>query len=582
LTSMENSRKTIYKDLGLLMLLLGILFYGTNAVRPLANPDEGRYSEIPREMLENGNWVSPRLNGVLYFDKPPLFYWLQAAALKVGGLNERAARFWPAAFALFGCVGVYLAGNFLFNRWIGMIAAGILSTSLMYFAISQLVILDMAVSVFISFALLSFLLGVKEPPGTLRRGWFLAFYLFLALAVMTKGLIGLVVPGAIILLWVLVMNQWKKLFPCYVWLGAPLFLLVAAPWHVLAWMEHPDFAWYYFVHEHFLRYLTEAHGREEPFWFFLLFLPVGLVPWIGFLPGAVKRILIVGWNHRVRQSEQIFFSIWILFTLIFFSASGSKLIPYILPVYPALALLLAKYIYSISTSPKGNSLSIEVYFTGILTLVIGASLPAYIYLAPEGLSDLAVRLIYTSTFCLCIGGVTTIFLYARHASLSALLVPLSAWVCFLLLLNPLTSELKDDSTKSIALKLQQMEVGPGQIFSLSDYLQDLPFYLGSQISLSGYWPRDKELGLRIEDHSDRYLDSKTFMKRWEGDKILYAVAREKNLERISREFPELTGYLILKEDSHLLFSNRPTHDSMSLEQPVLNLLVQKVVETDHS
>lgn len=573
--SMENLRKTIYKDLGLLFLFLGILFFGTNAVRPLANPDEGRYSEIPREILENGDWVSPRLNGVLYFDKPPLFYWLQAAALKVGGLNERAARFWPAAFALFGCVGVYLAGNFLFNRWIGIIASCILSTSLMFFTISQLVILDMSVSVFISFALLSFLLGVKEPSGTHRRGWFLAFYLFLALAVMTKGLIGLVIPGAIIFLWALVMNRWKKLFPCYVWLGVPLFLLVAAPWHVLAWMKHPDFAWYYFVHEHFLRYLTEAHGREQPFWFFLLFLPVGLVPWIGFLPGAMKRILIVGWKQRASRSEEIFLSIWISFVLIFFSASGSKLIPYILPVYPALALLLARYIYSISTSPKGNGLSMEIYFTGILTLVIGVSLPVFVHLVQEVLSDQGNRLIYVSSFCLCIGGVTTIYTYARHKSSSVLLVPFGTWASFLLLLNPLVGELKNDSTKSIALKLRQMEVGPNQVISLADYLQDLPFYLESQISLSGYWPRDKGFGLRIEDHSDRYLDSETFKKRWEGDKMLYAVAREEHLGKIAREFPELTGYLILTEDSHVLFSNRPTKNSISSEQPVLNLLVQK-------
>ncbi|MCZ6671615.1 MAG: phospholipid carrier-dependent glycosyltransferase [Verrucomicrobia bacterium] len=569
---MEKPRKSLYKDLALLSLVLGILFFATNGVRPLANPDEGRYAEIPREMLESGNWVSPRLNGVLYFDKPPLFYWLQAVAMKIGGLNERAARFWPAAFALAGCGGIYLAGRELFGRRVGLSAAAILSTSLMFFVNSQLVIIDMAVSVFISFALLSFLVAMGETAGSRRKNLFLAFYVFLALAVLTKGLIGLVIPGGIIFLWVLVMNRWKHLFPCHAGIGVPLFLLVALPWHILVWKEHPEFAWYYFVHEHFLRFLTNGHGREQPFWFFFVFLSVGLVPWIGFLPGALKRVYSLGWKKRAHQQESFFFLIWIAFVVLFFSASSSKLLPYILPAFPPLALFLAKYIDSVASDSKPGNLVIGMHITGLLTLVIGAALPTAIYVLERDLSPLAVRLIYVSSIWLGIGGISTIVLFARYTSRTVILVPFATWYCFLLLMNPLSAEVNVKSSRAVASKLQTMGVGATQVYTLAAYHQDLPFYLRSQIFVVGDWPRDMDFGLKIEDHSDRFLGEEEFVKRWVGENQIFAVARNKHLNRISRTFPGLEGYLIHRGNSYFLISNLPSRQGLSKKLPISVLI----------
>lgn len=155
-------------DVPVLALFFFLLYFSTNWVRPLGNPDEGRYTEIPREMLESGDWVSPRLNGVLYFEKPPLFYWMQAVAIKLGGVNEYSARFWPAALGLLGCIATYAGGRAVFGRKSGFYAATVLGTSLLYFSISQVVILDMAVSVFISSALMVFLVCVRQPPGRKR------------------------------------------------------------------------------------------------------------------------------------------------------------------------------------------------------------------------------------------------------------------------------------------------------------------------------------------------------------------------------------------------------------------------------
>ena len=140
-------------DLVVLFLVIGLFFTFMLGGRPLSVPDEGRYVEISREMVSTGDYLTPRLNGVKYFEKPALFYWLESCSIKLFGLNEFTLRLWPALFALFGCLAVYLAGRRLYGRRSGLIAAAVLATSLLYYALSRAIILDMPVSVLLSLAL---------------------------------------------------------------------------------------------------------------------------------------------------------------------------------------------------------------------------------------------------------------------------------------------------------------------------------------------------------------------------------------------------------------------------------------------
>ncbi len=374
------------RDLLWLGLGIGLFYFATLWVRPLASPDEARYAEIAREMAASGDWVTPRLNGVLYFDKPPLCYWMSALTIRVVGPHEGALRFWPALFGLITCLVVYATGRNLFGRAAGLAAAIVLATCLLWFGLSQVLILDMAVSALSSAALCLFLLGMREAAGRTRLCLLLGVYLCLGLATLAKGFIGFLVPGAIVFLWTLLMNQWRRLLPLYLWLGVPLFLAVTIPWHVLAARATPPqaaspsffstriegqgFLWYYIVHQQVLRYLTTIHRRTEPFWYYFVVLPAGLFPWVTFLPQALKSAFAGAWQHRQERHAEWFCGIWALFVLLFFSASQSKLIPYILPAYPALALLLERFLGRVVEQTERTSLRGALLSLGVMTATL--------------------------------------------------------------------------------------------------------------------------------------------------------------------------------------------------------------------
>ena len=260
---------TWWRDIILLTLLLSLLFAIGLGRRALWEPDEGRYVEIPREMVQTGDYVTPRLNGVKYFEKPVLFYWLEAGAIRVFGIKEWSMRLWPVLFAIMGCLAVYAAGRKLYDRRTAWLAAVVLATTPLYYFLGRTVTLDMPVSSLLTLALLAFLVGTREPPGKSRRNYFWAFYAFAALATLAKGLIGLVIPAMIIGVWIMILNEWRLLKSIYLPSGLLLFLVIAAPWHIAAARDNPEFAYFYFVHEHFLRYLTKTHHRYQPPWFFI-------------------------------------------------------------------------------------------------------------------------------------------------------------------------------------------------------------------------------------------------------------------------------------------------------------------------
>ena len=246
------------RDLIILTVLICILFTFMLENRPLSVPDEGRYVEIPREMVASGNYLTPRLNYVKYFEKPVLFYWLEAFSIKLFGLNEFTLRLWPALFALFGCLAVAVAGARLFGRMTGLLSAAVLATSLLYYGLGRAIILDMPVSILLTLALLSFLVGTHEAPGLKRRLYLWGFYAFAALAVLTKGLIGIFIPAMVIGAWILLLGEWRMLKTLYIPSGLALFLLIAAPWHIMVDRANPEFFQFYFIHEHFQRYLDQG------------------------------------------------------------------------------------------------------------------------------------------------------------------------------------------------------------------------------------------------------------------------------------------------------------------------------------
>lgn len=545
------------RDLLLLTVLFGLLFGFALGSRSLWSPDEGRYAEIPREMVASGDYVTPRLNGVKYFEKPPLVYWIESATIHLLGLNEWALRLPIALSALFGCLAVYGAGRRLFNRRTGLLAAAILATSPLYYLLARTITLDMTLSVVISMALLAFITGVQEAPGALRRWLLWGFYALAALAVLTKGLIGLVLPGLIIGCWILIINDWRLLTKIYLPSGLLIFLAIAAPWHVLVARANPEFAYFYFVHEHFLRYLTKVHSRYEPPWFFVPILIVGLFPWIAFAMQALREALPASWATRAAQREQLFLLLWAVLVFAFFSASDSKLATYILPMFPPLALLLARWMDLRWEQPAAPGLR-----TGLaLLLITSVVLSAAFAILPGRMSDhptvvhvaelLGSGLYVFSALLLAVGLLPWLAGRRRYPQAIGALLMANA-----LLWSFLSFELPkfDDnySVKTLALKLRP-QLAPGdEVISYHDYYQDLPFYLQQRVTVAGY-QGELGFGIGVEPRVRQWMiDDAEFARRWQDLPRAYMITSRENYQTLSASGHGSFHLLETAEDTVLL------------------------------
>lgn len=338
-----SSKSWIY-DIVIITLIITVLFGIFLGSFPLKPPDGARYSEIPREMVTRHNYITPYLNGIKYLEKPPMFYWMQTASIKLFGLSEWSMRFMNAFMGLLGCIFVYIAGRKLYNRRAGFLASLILATSGIYFFMSHFITLDITFTGFITGALLCFIIGTRSPPSKSRNSWMWLMYVFAALAVMTKGLVGIIFPGMIIFFWVLTLNKWRDLKTYCIPTGIILFLIIATPWHILAQMQTPAFFKFYFLDQQFLRYLTSYAVRVQPIYFLPVVLLLGSLPWVVFLPSAIKNNFPKKWSERHKYEPAIFLLLWPLLIFIFYWCSKSQLIPYILPVLPPLAILIGYYL----------------------------------------------------------------------------------------------------------------------------------------------------------------------------------------------------------------------------------------------
>jgi 4-amino-4-deoxy-L-arabinose transferase-like glycosyltransferase len=329
-------------DLAALALLLSLFFGFKIGERALWAPVEGRYAEIATEMQASGDYVTPRLNGVKYLKKAPLFFWLEAFAVKVFGKSEWVFRAWGAVFAVLGCLAVYIVARNLYGRRAGLLSAIVLATSPLYYALSRTVSLDMTLTFFLAAALMSILWRRREANGLPYAGAILAFYVFAALATLTKGFVGIVMPAIILALWTALIRE--RRFPKSILLSwGPLwFVAIALPWHVLAAARNPEFWNVYFFQEHIQGYLTmDAEPHNQP-WVFLPVLLMSGFPWTVFLVAAIRYHTRPALNEQWR--ETLLLLLWPAALLVFFSFSSSKVIPYILPMFPALAILIGAYL----------------------------------------------------------------------------------------------------------------------------------------------------------------------------------------------------------------------------------------------
>lgn len=360
------------KSWGALALLWGLLLL-LAALRPLAVPDEGRYGDIGRWMLHSGDWLTPRLNGIPFFHKPPYLYWLEALSLTTFGVHAWALRLVPALHAGLMLLALYLATRQIASEPLARRCVVVLGTSLSFLIGGQYVNHDMLVAAWIGAAIWCFafaFMAGERPDARLARLGFVAC----AFGVLSKGLIGLVLPGLVLLLWLLWTRQFKKVL--YLpWLsGLSLLAAIALPWFVLAQRQFPGMLAYSFGHQQFNRYVATTFNNGQPWWFYLVCLLVLLFPWVLFVPNQALAPV-----RRSQSAPDLIAKpwlalcwIWLVAIIGFFSLPHSKLLGYALPVMPPLALL-AVLGYS---RWMGDKPADRTVFTALAVLALGVGVAA--------------------------------------------------------------------------------------------------------------------------------------------------------------------------------------------------------------
>jgi 4-amino-4-deoxy-L-arabinose transferase-like glycosyltransferase len=323
---------------GCILALFTLTWFGTLDYRHLIPSDEGRYAEIAREMFVSGDWITPRYNDYKYFEKPPLQLWATATAYTLFGVGEWQARIWGALTSFLTILMVGLTAWKLFGKQSGINAGLILASAPIWVIAGHFNSLDSALSSFMGMALCSLLLAQRENiSATAQRNWMLGCWALMALAVLSKGLIGIMLPGLVWLIYSLYTRDWPRWQRLHFGKGLALFFLICAPWFVLVSLQNPEFPYFFFIHEHLQRFSSTIHHRDAPIYYFIPIMFAGFLPWLAQLPAATRMT----WQERKKTGfrPNTLILIWALSIFIFFSVSHSKLPGYILPILPALALL---------------------------------------------------------------------------------------------------------------------------------------------------------------------------------------------------------------------------------------------------
>ncbi|WP_347558500.1 glycosyltransferase family 39 protein [Robbsia sp. KACC 23696] len=367
-----------------LLIAFAVVWFAPLDLRHVVPNDEGRYAEMAREMFVTGDWVTPRYNGYKYFEKPPLQTWANALTYAWFGIGDWQARLYTA---LTGFGGVLLLGytaSRLYGATIGFYAATILAGAPLWAALGHYDTLDMGLSFWMELVMCAMLLAqhVSATAGQ-RRGWMLVCWGAMAGAVLSKGLVGIILPGAVLVLYSLASANLRVWMRLHIVKGLIVFFVITLPWFILVQKANPEFLHFFFIVQQFQRYLTADQNRPGAYYYFVPVMLVGFLPWLT-LAFSHSRTLSV-WRHPIDTVRATlsawrstgrdgsidsagFAAIWAVFIFVFFSMSHSKLVTYVLPVAPAVALLLALGAASISAAHWQKHLRGFMVFLAIAAL----------------------------------------------------------------------------------------------------------------------------------------------------------------------------------------------------------------------
>ena len=506
-------------------------------------PDEARYGEIAREMVQGGSWLVPHLNYVIYVEKPPLLYWLTSLSFLIFGSNEFAARFFVALFGVIGVAATAWFAARCFGRRHAILAGAILATIPLYAAMTQVLTTDVMLSVFVTIA--NFALFLHWRDG--GRWWWVA-YVAMALGVLTKGPVAVILPMLAMGGFLLWQQDWRgAIRRFHLTAGAALIVAISGPWFVamIAWV--PGYFDFYFVGEHLRRAFEGSYSHGEPFYFYVPVLFAGLLPWSMLVP-------FLTWRRLPPNAARRFCLMAAATTIAAFSCSSAKLIPYILPAVPPLAILIADGIVScawpaVSTVPKPDSRILTesgplLGLLGAIAIIVGIFAPAMrspypMYVRPA---------LYAAGGLLVLGGaITTIMFMSRRiaAGLAALVITMTVT-----LMAATGARIEAEPLRSYANLARTIasQAPDATVICYHRYVQGLPFYTRKRVVLVGA-RTELGFGSKLDPDASQYFlktdDDLLRLWRSPGPKVL--VLDEADLARLNEQ---LGGFRQIASEFH--------------------------------
>lgn len=538
--------------------LLGVLalaWLATLGGRHLVPSDEGRYAQMAREMFVSGDWLTPRYNDLLYFEKPPLHLWATALAFHLFGVGEWQARLWSGLSALLATLALAWACARWHGPRAGWLAALVLLACPTWVLAGHFNALDMGVAAMLTLVLAAFLLAEHPDTGTgARRGWMALAWAAMGLAVLSKGLIGVVLPGVALVTYTLLtrdIGPWRRLQPL---VGVPVLLLVAAPWFVAVSQANPSFAQFFFVHEHLQRYTSEVHSRAGPWWYFLPQVAVGFLPWLGLAWAMVRLAGRAASPARGALRPDALCAAWALGIFLFFSFSGSKLPGYVVPMFPALAWLAARVLLQADAATwrrlRGWMLvglaAVAVVVVAVMLRSERPALQAYArwLLLPAAVAAAAVALAAAFERR-----------GARDASLACAAVGwwLAGTLGMLGHANLSRAASGVDLLPAIEVRLQPATV----IYGVKRLDHTLPFYLGRPLVMV---ERPGELAFGVQQEPWRWLPTvAAWRQRWEGGPPALAIMSAQTHDEL--QAGGVPMFAVGRDERRVLVANHPPPQS---------------------
>ena len=514
---------------------LAVLWFGTLELRGLFAPDEGRYAQIPQAMLATGDWVTPRLNGFKYFEKPPLQYWATAVIYKLFGEDEWTARLWPALAGFLGAMVLAWIGTVTAGRRAGVLAGFMLATSLGYFLAGQYLTLDMGLTFLLTCALAFFIMAQRaELTNRAHTRWMLLAWGALACAVLSKGLIGIVLPGIALGLYMALTRDLRLLRRLAIAPGIGVLLAVSAPWFLLVQDRNPEFFRFFFIHEHLERFVLPGHERPGPWWYFIPVMLAGTLPWTPLVVRAILRAVRErGSMDRGGLNIDLLLVVWAATIFLFFSLSSSKLPAYVLPALPPLVLLAARRVGELDAKKFARDTllggALAAAAAGCACLLL-ARTDSFDLLAP------AAPWVLLALLALLAGGAGATLLARRQRASSAGLV-LGLAMPFAVQLALVGAHAIDElhSTERVIESLfgeKRPRNDTTPFYSVGSFDHSLPFYVARPVVMVG---DRSELGAGIAAEPDKFVDTvEAFSALWLARSDGYAAMTPRRFDELER------------------------------------------------